>query len=271
MAAAVALAMVWTTTATAQPRPTGEWPGEGAVDAAVRCYCQGDNDCDDANRARIREVVADLIWATDTAVVEVPEEMRPFLVAVACGEGGFNPHPTCGADRECVLDCAGGEDDASEWQRCIRACGGRADCNDRGTSVGMLQFKADGRLVQGHLPVGTDLLDYVAMGRFYLQRLDVGVRELVPKACSTRRWPDWKVWDVAAYRLGRGPVAVPARPAQQVCYGDPHSQATACRTLQATDAVPRCNPGSKYARWARKWSKEAPGAWRLSIREASGK
>ncbi|MGM0577515.1 MAG: hypothetical protein ACQEXJ_17455 [Myxococcota bacterium] len=225
------------------PRPAFLVAQDDAVDLALRCNCQAHPDeerCRAEHRERVAEAVADLLWVVDQRADRVPDELRAILVAVACGESGFRDHPDCG---------------------------GRPGCNDHGTSAGMFQFKRDGALANLYEELHGEPLpahDHMEAGLFYLERLLVGVEEKVPAACGRMRAR--RAWNVAAYRLGRGPVVEPARPAMRVCAPSPvvtGGEDEVCFTRPAKPAVQRCEPASKYARWSMKWYFEAPHAWTL--------
>jgi hypothetical protein len=212
-----------------------------AVDIALGCLCQTHPNrkaCKEARRADVAEVVADLLWVIDQRETQVPARFRPILVAVACGEGGFSNYPTCGGD---------------------------PGCNDSGTSGGMFQFKLRGGLQRLHQRLydePLDVHDHLQAGLYYLDRLIYGVRKNVPRACGHMSLKDR--WNVAAYRLGRGPMVQPSRKARTVCAPDLNNNGQeVCRTIPSQPAIPRCDPNSRYARWSVSWYRRAPEAWSL--------
>lgn len=218
-------------------------PDPRAVDIALRCVCQthpNKKRCQEERREDVTATVADLLTVTDK-FPWLPSGVQPVLIAVACGEGGFRDRPDCG---------------------------GNPRCNDRGTSGGMFQIKLKGgiaaRYFRGKGKV-LDVYDHTIAGRYYLERLDIGAARLVPAACPGVSGLD--LWDVALYRLGRGPWIEKPKAAKTFCGLLPVSESIfaplRCLTVPATPGVRRCAPGSKYARWARAWAVEAPGAWTM--------
>jgi hypothetical protein len=212
-----------------------------AVEIALGCLCQTHPNreaCKDTRRADIKETVSDLLWVVDQRHDQVPARFRPLLVAVACGEGGFSNHPTCG---------------------------GAPGCNDGGTSGGMFQFKLRGGLQRLHQRLYGEDLDvhnHLSAGLYYLDRLIYGVQRNVPRACGRMSLKDR--WNVAAYRLGRGPMVQPSRKARIVCAADlDRSGEKVCRTIPSQPAIARCDPNSRYARWSVSWYRRAPHAWTL--------
>ncbi len=99
-----------------------------------------------------------------------------------------------------------------------------------------------------------------------MDRLIYGVQRNVPRACGHMSLKDR--WNVAAYRLGRGPMVQPSRKARTVCAADINNNGEeVCRTIPSQPAIPRCDPNSRYARWSVSWYRRAPHAWALQETE----
>jgi len=213
---------------------------------------RGANDeCRSRHEARLLPIVSDLAYLGERDPA-LPDEYRMVLAVVACNEGGYRDHATCGADRDCARSCGWGAEcllRCAVGDTCVDRCGpddlgcltecarpippGRVArvyrCNDHGSSAGMFQFKVDGNLAKAfRRDTGRELdyHDHVEAGEFYLKRTALGALPggYVARACGRVSDP----WNVALYRLGRGP-----------------SEAG-------------CRAGSRYARWAKSWYDSCP-------------
>jgi hypothetical protein len=213
-------------------------PPTTAADFALRCVCQthpNKQQCVEDRREDVTQTVADLMEITHNRTPDLPYEMLPSLVAVACGEGGFRNYPTCG---------------------------GSPTCNDGNTSDGMFQIKPRflGRIFAKHNPKGS-LHNHKEAGKFYLDRLILGAERVTWKSRCPRPMGTLERWNVALFRLGRGPLSSPPIKASRACAPVPFSKETRCVDIPARPGVQRCTPGSKYAQWAAKWYTENPSAW----------
>lgn len=250
--------------------PAGALANEGptAFDLAMKCVCPAGPNRDtcmenESLQGRVREAVESL--TSVSAEFELPPYVQPLLVAMACGESGFQRAPTCWADKACVQDCMDRRDyhwdtlTPSEWHRCTTECGGTATCNDRGTSAGMFQFKwgGAGRLAREQ---GVNLYDPASAGRFYIGWLldmvepsrgsDMARRLTLD--CGPMSTKDR--WRAAILRATQGPTKAPAREVfiQREDGG---------MVSEMLPRIPRCRGVSKYAVWAERWAELAPDAW----------
>ncbi len=225
MMAATIVAMLTTATAIAAPPVT-------AVNLALRCVCSSYPDrkaCMENRSKDVPKKVHDLLEITREYGDQVPESMRLILLAVACGESGFRNSPTCGGD---------------------------PGCNDAGTTGGMFQIKLSrerGSLrwtyEQQHPDrPPLDAFDHLQAGRFYLERLIWGVsrRGPVKRNCGWRGHSKNEIWNIAAYRLGRGPVLYWEAPVPG----------------KRRRAVQRCAANSRYARTALNWWRRCRDCWK---------
>ncbi len=212
-----------------------------AVEIVLSCVCQthpNKRACYEDRRQDVAQKAKELIEVTER-VPGIPDFMRPFLLAVACGEGGFRNRPTCGGD---------------------------PGCNDTGTSGGMFQIKLKGSLSKAYERLygkTLDTHDHKEAGRYYLQRLIMGVERFVPGSCGIRGRSKREVWNIAAFRLGRGPTLYWT---DKSCHpkldwdGEKFAIAYTCKDPKP---VPRCEASSKYAKWAVNWHRRCPDCWRL--------
>ena len=217
----------------------GVEPSPFLLGAALRCVCQTSPNrrtCEAERREQVREVLRGLGGVGSCVGVLLPEHLRTHLLAaVACGEGGFRDRPTCG---------------------------GAPGCNDSGTSGGMFQIKLRGaisKLYERRHGERLDVYNHREAGAWYLQVLHEAHRRTLRDCPNARRMSEADAWNVTVYRVGRGPTVSPAIPARTVCApttGGP----VECRDLEAVPRVPRCDAGSKYARWALRW-------WRMEGRK----
>ena len=203
-----------------------------AARLALKCVCSTSPNrasCMADREADVTRTVGELLAITREYGDAVPKSMRLILLAVACGESGMRTRPTCGGD---------------------------PGCNDAGTSAGMFQikrFRGPGSLRwiyendnPGKPPL--DLYDHQAVGRFYLERLiwATSRRGPVKGNCGWRGRTRKEIWNIAAVRLGRGPV---------LYWTDPPDG-------QRRRAVQRCSPTSRYAKTALRWWRKCRDCWK---------
>ena len=213
-----------------------------AVDVALKCVCAtapNGKKCRENRREDVTEKMEGLESVASEFADQLPSWMRlPLLTAVACGESGFNNHPTCG---------------------------GNPRCNDSGTSGGMFQIKIKGAISKAFKKVHgrhLNVFDHVEAGRWYLQTI-LNAHGRTKRDCrdEARRWKPVEAWNTTVYRVGRGPTVYPAVQAKVFCGFDLHSLTYKCREVEGQKRIPRCSSGSKYGWWARWWWQKNEEAW----------